>query len=156
MKRQTRNLNYQEGSVFLVPLEQGGYATGLVARHAPKGKLVLGYFFGPHLKEMKDFSFSNIRTGNVLHCKRFGDLGLIEGHWLVMGQLPDWKRENWPMPVFKKFNVASNIFDALLYYDDDDPGKLIKEEAFNGETNLPEAGLAGYGFIEKKLSDILK
>lgn len=38
--------NYREGSRFAVPLRQGGYAVGLVARVNPRGVL-LGYFFGP-------------------------------------------------------------------------------------------------------------
>jgi hypothetical protein len=39
-------LPYSEGSVFLVPLRKGGYARGVVARASPKGKGLLGYFFG--------------------------------------------------------------------------------------------------------------
>ena len=37
--------SYREGDWFAVPLRDGGYAAGLIARANPKGVL-LGYFFG--------------------------------------------------------------------------------------------------------------
>ena len=42
-------LPYSEGSVFLVPLRNGGYARGVVARATGEGKGLFGYFFGPRL-----------------------------------------------------------------------------------------------------------
>jgi len=42
---------YDEGSVFLIPLRDGGFARGVVARIAPKRKVLLGYFFGPRLEK---------------------------------------------------------------------------------------------------------
>ncbi len=35
---------YSEGTVFSVPLRQGGYAKGIVARAAPQEACIFGYF----------------------------------------------------------------------------------------------------------------
>jgi hypothetical protein len=43
------NIKYREGDWFAVPLRNGGFAVGLVARANPKAAL-LGYFFGPKTK----------------------------------------------------------------------------------------------------------
>ena len=40
-------LCYKEGTWFAVPLLPNGFAVGRVARHAKKGLMILGYFFGP-------------------------------------------------------------------------------------------------------------
>jgi hypothetical protein len=42
----SQKINYREGDWFAVPLRDGGYAVGLVARMDNRGG-VLGYFFGP-------------------------------------------------------------------------------------------------------------
>lgn len=43
--------SYREGDWLGVPLREGGYAVGLVARANPDGVL-LGYFFGPRRMEV--------------------------------------------------------------------------------------------------------
>jgi hypothetical protein len=45
-----RKLPDSEGDGFAVPLRDGGYAIGVVARMDRKGS-VLGYFFGPRYDE---------------------------------------------------------------------------------------------------------
>ena len=78
-------LTYLEGSAFLVPLPSGGYARGVVARTAPKGKILLGYFFGPPLDQGADPRLESLNAKDAILCVRFGDLGLIEGHWPILG-----------------------------------------------------------------------
>jgi hypothetical protein len=40
--------NYNEGDWFAVPLREGGFAIGVIARVMPRKEgVVLGYFFGP-------------------------------------------------------------------------------------------------------------
>jgi len=41
-----KRLSYREGTWFAVPLKDGGYAAGVVARVGRRGVL-FGYFFGP-------------------------------------------------------------------------------------------------------------
>lgn len=42
-----KRLPYREGTWFALPLRKGGYAVGVVARMAPRGRIILAYFFGP-------------------------------------------------------------------------------------------------------------
>ena len=56
-------LPYSEGSVFLVPLTDGGYARGVVARSGPKGKVLFGYILGPVCPRKRGSkSVTSIRT----------------------------------------------------------------------------------------------
>jgi len=68
--------SYPDGTVFLVPLKDGGFARGVVARSAPGGKVLLGYFFGPRLASRTEVDLSDVEPGNAVLCLRFGDLGL--------------------------------------------------------------------------------
>jgi len=72
-------LPYSEGSVFLVPLRDGGYARGVVARAGPKGKILMGYFFGPRLATRDDMPLSDLAPAQAILRMRFADLGLING-----------------------------------------------------------------------------
>jgi hypothetical protein len=92
---------YAEGSVFLVPLQVRGFARGIVAR-APKtaGKVLLGYFFAPKVLSKGDATLNDIEPSKAILCVRFGDLGLINDTWPILGILPNWQRANWPVPDF--------------------------------------------------------
>src|SRR5881392_968160 len=92
-------LSYREGDVFAVPLHDGSHAIGVVARIG--NGAVLGYFFDQRYENVPDIS----DVGELSHrsaglIQIFGDLGLIRGTWPVLGQLPSWQREEWPMPAF--------------------------------------------------------
>jgi Immunity protein 26 len=93
-------LPYSEGSVFLVPLRQGGYARGVVARAGAKGKDLLGYFFGPRIESIGAIALDDLNPAGAGLRIRFGDLGLINGAWPILGRIPNWNRAKWPMPEF--------------------------------------------------------
>ncbi len=40
-----KKLPYKEGTWFAVPLKCGGHAVGIATRIAPKGRVLLAYFF---------------------------------------------------------------------------------------------------------------
>ncbi len=42
----------------------------------------------------------DIRPENAILSVMFGDLGLINGEWDIIGQLPNWQRGEWAMPDF--------------------------------------------------------
>jgi hypothetical protein len=44
---------------------------------------------------------------------------------------------------------------VLVRYDDDDPSKVLSEEPWKSDIDLPSDGLAGYAFVEAKLSKLL-
>jgi hypothetical protein len=85
-------LPYSEGSVFLVPLRNGGYARGVVARATAKGKTLFGYFFGPRIESTGSTVLDDLNPANATLRIRFGDLGLINGAWPLLGRIPNWDR----------------------------------------------------------------
>lgn len=151
-----RKLTYSEGDVFAVPLGDGGYAAGVVARMNGKGA-VLGYFFGqryvdpPELADVGELS----AVDNVL-VQIFGDLGLMRGKWPVVGQLLGWRREEWPMPAFGRHEELTGRY-LRVEYADDDPNSRPREVAVSREEfeHLPEDGLAGFGFTEARLTRLV-
>lgn len=91
--------HYQEGQWFAVPLLDGGYTIGIVARASPKGVLAR-YFFGPRrdiLPALADVS--ELTADDAVLVGRFGYLGLKQGAWPALGSLDGWRRDEWPMPV---------------------------------------------------------
>lgn len=147
--------SYPNSSVFLVPLKDGGFARGVVARTAPDGKLLLGYFFGPRLASQAEADVSDIEPSKAILSLRFGDLGLVKGLWPVVGRLPDWNPAQWPVPNAVRRDLLGKAKPILVRYDDNDPSKILSEEALEHDIDLPAEGLAGYGFVEAKLTKLL-
>src|SRR4051812_43143904 len=96
-----KSLPYREGSWVSIPLRHGGHALGVVARMAPGGRIVLAYLFGPKrdaVPALADVVW--LRPKDAIRHLRIGDLGLLNGEWPVVGELPNWDRSAWPMPSF--------------------------------------------------------
>lgn len=152
-----KTLPYKEGTWFAVPLRSGGYAVGVAARVAPKGRILLTYFFGPKresippLEELK--SLTGEKAALVLMT---GDLHLINGKWPIIGQAVTWNRSEWPMPKFVRHEEFTNRV-YLLEYSDDDPSTLIKQTRIKEEEskNLQEDISSGSGAAEIKLTKLL-
>ena len=149
-------LQYAEGDVFAVPLREGGYGVGVVARTNGEGA-VLGYFFGQRHEEppkLADLGEPHA-VDNVL-VAIFGDLGLIRGKWPIVGQLPAWRREEWPMPAFGRYEQLTGRYVRVEYTDDDPNSRPTEVEISRDEfERLPEDGMAGFGFIEARLTRLL-
>ncbi len=111
-----RKLNYEEGSVFVFPLREGGFARGVVARMNGKGR-VFGYFFGPKLASMGDATMDGLEPEKAIWLRDFGDPGFLKDEWKVLGKLPNWQREEWPMPPLSRIDERENRA-WLAYYDD--------------------------------------
>jgi hypothetical protein len=155
-KKRRSNLPYKEGDWIAIPLQNGGYAVGLIARVPPGGKILLGYFFGPKRSEIPVLSdVEHYTAKDAVLIKMFGDLGLINGEWKVIGHSTSWKRDSWPVPLFVRKDDISNRY-TLIEYDNDNLTEIserpcdIKEVEF-----LPKDGLSGYGAIEIRLTALL-
>lgn len=147
-------LPYSEGSVFSVPLREGGCARGIVARAAPEGVTLFGYFFGPKHASVSELGMEDIRPENAILSVIFGDLGLMNGEWSVIGALPDWQREEWPMPDFvRRDPIGKRAWRVRRF--DIDPSVVECEEPTDFDTNLPDNWAWGYGAVELKLTKLL-
>ena len=148
-------VNYREGDWFAVPLREGGYAVGVVARANPKAAL-LGYFFGPRRVDLPSLDdVADLKPDEAVLVGKFGHLGLTKGTWPILGRLEDWDRAEWSMPLFVRYEELTGLSFRVLY--DDDPNKLIREEqAAPGEGEQgPKDGSMGEGFAEKVLTSLL-
>lgn len=148
------SLPYREGSAFLVPLRTGGYARGIVARCTAKGKVLLGCFFGPRLESPGDIMLDDFEPAHAILCVRFGDLGLLNGQWPIVGKLPDWDRSRWPMPDFVRRDDLSRKA-WLVRYSDDDPSLIEEEHPTGFDSKLERDSVYGYGAVEIVLTKLL-
>lgn len=148
-------INHREGDWFAVPLRDGGYATGVVARANLKGAL-LGYFFGPRRERVPTLEdVASLEPNKSVLIGRFGHLGLTQGTWPILGRVPGWHRAEWPMPVFVRFEELSGR-TYNVFYDDDDPATPLREELSSGPAaREPNDGLMGAGYVERWLTALL-
>lgn len=147
-----RKQHYKEGDWFAVPLEGGGYALGLIARM--RGSGVFGYFFGRRYSKVPSLAdAASLTPSDAIQRLIFGDLDLLEGRWAVLGSLPDWDRQAWPMPSFVHKDVLSGRLYIRTY--DENSLRLLSERRASADeeaTGLPEDGSFGAGAVISRLS----
>lgn len=151
-----KRLPYSEGTWFAVPLRTGGYATGVVARMAPQGKIVLAYFFGPRRDAVPALpEIEGLRATDAIKCVRLGDLGMVNGEWPIVGTSSAWARIDWLMPsFFRRDPLSKHVW--LVRYSDSDPSRVEQEILVSEDVaDLEEDSLCGYGSVEIKLTKLL-
>ena len=148
-------LPYTEGTLFFVPLRNGGYARGVVARAGREGKVLLGYFFGPQLPTTEVAEFGDLDPSEAILCLRFGDLGLVNGEWPIWGRVPEWNRSEWPMPTFVRKDPLGRKKPVLVRYSDIDPSHVESESSTADDCKFAPDSMSGYGSVEIKLTKLL-
>ncbi|MDR1142110.1 MAG: immunity 26/phosphotriesterase HocA family protein [Planctomycetaceae bacterium] len=145
-------INYSEGDCFVLPLENGGYARGVIARLNGKG-IVLSYFFLPKYRNIEEAVIDEyLIPNNSIYIQRHGDLGLIKSHWKIIGKIKSWCHDNWPIPTFGQADSIRKQWGELRYYSDDLQTCRGEKVPVENIQNLPSDGLAGYGYMERALS----
>lgn len=148
-------LPYSEGTWLAVPvLDQ--WAIGLVARVAPGGRIVLGYFFSPlhdtppSLQEIPEY-----HADDAAFISRCSDLYILTGRWKVLGKKDSWDRRLWPMPVFCEKTGAGGTFRVVR--PDDNPNGPEKRFRISPEEceGLPDDSAMGSLFVEVMLAQTL-
>lgn len=155
MKRKA--LPYTEGDWFALPLRDSGHAIGLIARAAPSGRVLFGYFFGPRLKELPELDVTrDLKPEDALLLGMFGDLYLLQGRWPVLGRDRPWRRGVWPMPMFGRVDEVSGAA-WIVRYDEDMPSRQVCERACSVEQarGLPKDAVMGAGAAEIRLTKLL-
>ncbi len=151
-------LPYGEGDWFAVPLSGGGFALGIVARMAPNGTVLLGYFFGPRLPDIPALDgLLTRRPQDALLVSKFGDLGLSGLRWPVIGKLPQWDRTVWPMPDFGRDDLLrDDVYWRVRYPGDNPNGEPYETRISKAEYDqLPEDGIEGSAYLEARLNRML-
>jgi len=153
--RHGQRQRYKEGTLFAVPLPAGGFALGLITRKG-KGGVLCGYFWGPRRVSIPTVrEVSGLSRESATLVLQFGALGLMRGHWPVIGQWPQWRREDWPLPQFVRTDAISGE-QRLVTYDDATLAELCEQPCFSQPSaSLPRDCLSGYGAVEIKLSKLI-
>lgn len=147
---------YSEGSVFSVPLRDSGVARGVVARATSRGRVLMGYFFGPRLSSHDAVKLDDLNPANAILRTRFGDLGLINGEWRIHGKVPDWNRSEWPIPNFVRRDPLGKRKAVLIVYSDVDPLRIQAEYPIEDTRGLQPDLMSGYGAVEIRLTKLLR
>jgi hypothetical protein len=148
---------YHEGSWFAVPLLDGGFACGLIARLSPGSKIMLAYLFGPrHARLPQIEALEGLTAADAVKVLRVGDMALASGHWPVLGATLDWDPALWPMPQFlRRADALKRAWRVT--YSDADPSRSEREESVPYDTEGLEAdSLYGYGSTELLLTRLLE
>ena len=160
MRKGRKHIKYSEGQWFAVPLKTGGYALGIIVRGSYKKKGGLGYFFGPRYEEVPDERETwSKQPSDAILITWFGDLGIIWGRWPLIPSTRPFRREEWPVPKFKRIDSLNPRRGWLVEYSQDDDGRgiPIRETPCNAEDleGLPEDGVDGYEAVENFLTHLL-
>jgi hypothetical protein len=141
------------GSFVAVPLRKAGFGIGVVSRLG-RSRIGLGYFFGLRLSETPDLrQLPELRAENAVLVARFGDLGLRERRWLVIGSVPHWDPKEWPVPGFRREQSLTGEFFEVRY-SDEDPNDIVSETPrVEAEVaNMPPDRLLTAGAVEVLLT----
>jgi len=159
-KSSKKHIRYSEGQWFAVPLKNGGYALGIIVRGSYKTKGGLGYFFGPRYSEIPDEQETwRKQPSDAILIGWFGDLGIIQGRWPLIPSTRPFRREEWPVPKFKRIDALNPEKGWLVEYSQEDSGAgLSVREVYCDARDLeglPEDGIYGAGAIENVLTKLL-
>lgn len=104
-------VEYKEGQFFVLPLERGSCATGLIARLPPRGGVSLGYFFGPKRTSAPTDPqfFKDLRAEHAVFVCRFRDAPLYRGQWPLLGMKDGFTRTDWPIPPFHRYDGGTTL-----------------------------------------------
>jgi hypothetical protein len=113
-------LKLEEGQVFEVALNQKVCALGVAARlHRQKRGKAIGlfaYFFGPFERKLSKGQIEQLKAENAVMRLRCSALYLHDGRWPILGNIKDWAKKDWPLPVFYRNDLLQGT--VLVRYDD--------------------------------------
>ena len=147
---------YKEGAWFAIPLEGGGFATGLVARCTPKGGLCLAYLFGPVRERIPTLDdVKSLRRQDAAKVWHVGDSHLMKGKWPLVGHLDSWERDEWPSPQFVRIDPLGQS-KWRVTYSDVDTNEVVGEERIPfAESGYETSRVCGSLYVEKVLRRFL-
>lgn len=154
----SEKLPYVNGDVVAVPLrDDSSFGLVLIVGHDGVGAAI-GYLFDSiHPDQPTDVTqLTGIGPENVLRASRFGDLGLMNGTWLVVGQHPSWQEQEWPLLEFGGRRWAGKYAFTAVYEPEDVSRKNREEPITEDEYELlPRDAFSGSGAVEIVLTHLL-
>ncbi len=147
-------INYDAGTIFCIPLKNGKFARGIVARHDGGGQ-IFGYFFGPSLDQIQlGVDKDELHFEEAIFSGIFSGMGLSTGEWKQLGRINSFCLDDWPMPLFINTEKDSDRVE-LVEYDEDTLEEKNVSISTRDEVDIeayPEDGLMGYEYVENVLT----
>jgi hypothetical protein len=141
------------GKLFMVPLENKGYALGLAVRQ--DSSIILGYFSKKYyLTIPQSIEECKIDKKNICLIAIFGILGIKNKEWTIIGNLPEFDINDWGIPEFAQKDDLLDCHFKIIYDDNLEEIKRVKINETEAK-KLFSAGVFGYGLIEAILSEKL-
>lgn len=102
----------------------------------------------------------SLRPADAIDVCQFGDLGIQEEDWPILGRLPSWpsERDLWAPPPFGGVSLSDPSRGYLRYYDPEDISELyIREEECSVEKAKAhwEDGSLGHAAVQRGLMRVL-
>jgi hypothetical protein len=147
-----KSKEYEAGDLITIHTKKG-FTIGLIAREYKEK--ILCYFFNFCYTDLPNIEDVILDNHNILFVKICSDLGVKKGQWKIIGKYKNWKKENWRIPIFIRKDLIAEEYFQITYNDclvEIDSKEIEYESSLE---NYPEDGLAGYGYIEKKIELLL-
>ena len=135
----------------------GGDGWVVVARVGRVGE-ILGYFFASSGAGGIEAKALASRSDEATFVGVASALGISKRAWKKLGQLTDWNRDQWPVPLFQRRDPLRPERAFVVEYGQDDLGTPIGVRSVSKEqvAGLPEDGLAGRVFAERRLARLFE
>ena len=150
--------NYEEGDWFAIPLNQGGYSLGRIARIGSRGGVLLGFFYKTyyHIPPPLD-AYAGLTPDAVVLIQHFCNPGLRDLTWPVLAKSPLWNRADWSWTEFGYIDAVDPNQAFRRTYDPNDPFTMISQQQITpiAAKRLPKDGLGGHIFMQNRLSDLV-
>ena len=140
-----------EGTILAVPLRDGaGTGSGVVVRYA--AGLGVGYFFASLGNAVASGGFTSMEAQNADLICHFADEGIRDGSWSIVGELPGFSRQAWPLPAFGQDLFTVGLIHRYSGEDIDSPMEQAKVPLSEID-GLPRIGIYGPGAVEVALTE---
>ena len=141
----------KEGTLFSVVVKEDVFVVGLVARIG-NGGIFLGYFFPERFDHIPSLDeIGKLSPKNAVLITKPDLQGFNTDLWKVIGEIPDWNPEKWPLPDFVHYSPLGNESPRRrsyvlpeLFYPSSEVTCTVSEAA-----KLPEDGFFGYGAVSR-------
>ena len=148
----SKKIKINPGDVFVVPLRNKGYGLGLVTRKYRT--TALGYFWEElYFDNPQEVKLDDLKKEDKFWIKQFMIRGLEKGYWNILGSLPNFVFEEWEVPKF--IREVEPFGKHVITYDDKLQQVEQKKVSDDFESDYPDDGIAAYGLIEIRLTEML-
>ncbi len=99
----------------------------------------------------------DLKPDDAILVGQFGDIGLKNGEWKLVGSIEHWSQDEWPMPAFSSPADDDSMVTITDYDDDTLNTKSVRTVPQSEETaKLPVDRVMGYGSVEIRLTRLLE